>query len=141
MVDVSHVCYDLLAILSDERRRAVGHAKVSADPDVRKGNSMTIKGVLSNLTLGVMLLAITSCATKEDLQGYATKGDLQGYVTKEELSSLRSELLGEIRKAQDSARAAEENSAASAASAQSAADDARAASEKADAIFRKSVRK
>ena len=102
---------------------------------------MSIKAVLTNLTLGTMLLAMTSCATKEDLQGYATKGDLQDYATKEELSSLRSELLNEIRNAQDSARAAEESAAESAVSARNAADDARAASEKADAIFRKSVRK
>ena len=53
----------------------------------------------------------------------------------------KTELLGEIRKAQETARAAEANSAASAASAQRAAAGARSASEKADAIFRKSVRK
>ena len=70
---------------------------------------MGIKTVLTNLTLGAILLSMTSCATKEDLQGYATKGDLQDYATKEELSSLRTELLNEIRKAQDSARAAEES--------------------------------
>lgn len=93
---------------------------------------MFIKRVPSSVILGVMLLAVTSCATQESLQGYATK---------EELSSLRTELLGEIRKAQETARAAEANSAASAASAQRAAAGARSASEKADAIFRKSVRK
>jgi hypothetical protein len=86
---------------------------------------MSIKGVPSSFILGVMLLAVTSCATQESLQGY---------VTKQELSALRTELLGEIRKAQESA-------ATSAAAAERAADDARAASEKADAIFRKSVRK
>jgi hypothetical protein len=110
----------------------LGRAKVRGDTDIGKENAMSIKGVPSSFILGVMLLAVTSCATQESLQGY---------VTKQELSALRTELLGEIRKAQDSARAAEENSAASAASAQRAAEDARAASEKAEAIFRKSVRK
>ena len=93
---------------------------------------MRLIGVPSSLALGIMLLAMAGCATQESLQGYATTDDL---------SAMRTELLGEIRKAQDSARAAEENSAASAAAAQRAAEDARAASEKADAIFRKSVRK
>ncbi len=86
---------------------------------------MFIKRVSSSVILGVMLLAVASCATQESLKGYATK---------EELSALRAELMEEIRKAQDSA-------AASAASAKTAAADARSASEKADAIFRKSVRK
>ena len=86
---------------------------------------MSIKTVLSSVILGSMLLAGAGCATRDDLQGYATK---------EELSALRAELMEEFRKAQDSA-------AASAASAKTAAADARSASEKADAIFRKSVRK
>jgi len=95
----------------------------------------------SGLILGAILLALTGCATKDDLQGYATKGELQTYATKQDLSSLREELLGEIRNAQDRAQAAEESSAASSQAAQRAAEDARAASEKADAIFRQSVRK
>lgn len=99
------------------------------------------KRLLSGLTLGVILLAATGCATQEDLQAYATKSELQSYATREDLSALRTELLGEIRNAQDSAAAAEKNSAVAAAAAQSAAEDARAASEKADAIFRKSLRK
>ena len=86
---------------------------------------MSIKAVLSSVVLGAMLLGAAGCATRADLEGYATK---------EELSALRAELLEEIRKAQASARAA-------AASAERAAADARSASEKADAIFRKSVRK
>ena len=63
------------------------------------------------------------------------------YATQEELSSLREELLGEIRAARESAQAAEVSAAAAAAAAQSSAEDAQAAAEKADAIFRKSVRK
>ena len=93
---------------------------------------MTVKRVLPALIFGTTLLVVSGCATNEDLQGYATK---------DEMSSLRTELLDEIRKAEDSARAAEENSAASAALAESAAEDARAASEKADAIFLKSLKK
>jgi len=93
---------------------------------------MSIKSVLSGAILGAALLGATGCATPESLQGYATKA---------ELSALRTELLEEIRKAQESARAAEQSAAASAVSAESAAADARAAAEKADAIFRKSVRK
>ncbi len=93
---------------------------------------MSTKMALSALILGATLLVGTGCATRDDLQDYATKG---------ELSSLRTELLEEVRKAQDSARAAEQSSAASAAAAQRAADDARAASEKTDAIFRKSLKK
>ncbi len=95
------------------------------DTDMRKGNAMSIKAMLSSVVLGAMLLGAGGCATKEDLQGYATK---------EELSALRAELMEEIRKAQ-------ENAAASAAAAKTAAADARSASEKADAIFRQSVRK
>ena len=86
---------------------------------------MSINAMLSSVILGVMLLAGTGCATRDDLHGYATQ---------EELAALRAELMAEIRKAQESA-------AASAASAKTAAADARSASEKADAIFRKSVRK
>jgi len=93
---------------------------------------MSIKPTLPILILGATLLAASGCATKEELQGYATKG---------ELSSLRTELLEEIRKAQESAQAAEENAAASAAASERAAEDARTASEKAEAIFRKSVSK
>jgi hypothetical protein len=93
---------------------------------------MTVKRILPALIFSTTLLALSGCATNEDLQRYATK---------DEMSSLRTELLDEIRKAEDSARAAEENSAASAALAESAAEDARAASEKADAIFLKSLKK
>jgi hypothetical protein len=93
---------------------------------------MSIKAMLSSVILGIMLLGATGCATPEPVQDYATK---------EDLSALRTELLQEIRKAQDSARAAERSAAASATSAESAAAEARAAAEKADAIFRKSVRK
>jgi hypothetical protein len=112
--------------------RILGRTKVCGNTNLWKENAMKIKGLPSSFILGAVLLAVASCATQESLQGYATKDDL---------SALRTELLGEIRKAQDSARAAEESSAASAAAAQRAAEDARAASEKADAIFRKSVRK
>ncbi len=93
---------------------------------------MFIKRAPSHALLGVVLLAVASCAAPEAMQGYVTQDDL---------SALRTELMGEIRKAQDSARVAEANASASAASAQRAADDAQAASQKADAIFRKSVRK
>lgn len=93
---------------------------------------MFIKKVPSSVILGVMLLAVTSCATQESLKDYATK---------EEMSALRAELMAEIRRAEESAQAAEKIAAASAASAKTAAADARSASEKADAIFRKSVRK
>lgn len=93
---------------------------------------MSVKPALRILTCGAVLLALAGCVTRTDLEGYATKS---------ELSSLRTELLQEIQKAQESARAAEQSAAASAAAAQRAADDARAASEKADAIFRQSVRK
>ncbi len=93
---------------------------------------MNVKPVLSILALGAMMFAATGCATQEDLEAYAKKS---------ELASLRAELMQEIRKAQDSARAAEENSAASATAARQAAGEARDAANKADAIFRKSVRK
>lgn len=84
------------------------------------------------LIVGAMQLAVAGCATQEDLGTYATKS---------ELSALRSELMDQIRKAQESAQSSEQQAGAAAASAQQAADDARAASEKADAIFRKSLRK
>jgi len=93
---------------------------------------MSVKLALPILTLAVMMLAVTGCATQ---------GDLQDYAKKSELTSLRTELMQEIKKAQDRARAAEEKSAASAAAARQAADEARDAADKADAIFRKSVRK
>ena len=93
---------------------------------------MSVKPARPVLILGAMMLAATGCASQESLQNYAKKS---------ELTSLRTELMQEIKKAQDSARAAEKNSAASAAAAQRAADEARDAADKADAIFRKSVRK
>jgi hypothetical protein len=97
--------------------------------------------LLSTLVLGASLLVTSSCTTAKDLEPYATKDELSAYATKGELEALRSEMLMEIRKAQEAARAAEQNAAAAAASADQAADDARAASEKAEAIFRKSLRK
>ena len=102
---------------------------------------MRTKWLLSTLVLGASLLAASGCTTAKDLEPYATKDELSGYATKGELEALRSELLMEIRKAQEAARAAEQKAAAAAASADQAADDARAASEKAEAIFRKSLRK
>lgn len=93
---------------------------------------MSVTKTVLTLAFGTALLATAGCATQEDLQGYATKA---------ELSSLRTELMREIQNAQDRAAAAEQNAATSAAAAQRAAEDARNASEKADAIFRQSVRK
>lgn len=93
------------------------------------------------LIVGALQLGLAGCATKEDLGAYTTKEDLGAYATKNDLSALRSELMDEIRKAQESAQSSEQKAGAAVASAQQAADDARAASEKADAIFRKSLRK
>lgn len=102
---------------------------------------MRIAWLLSIVLLGALLLGASGCTTAKDLEPYATKDDLSGYATQSELEALRRELLEEIQKAQEAARAAEQNAAAAAASADQAANDARTASEKADAIFRKSLRK
>jgi hypothetical protein len=71
------------------------------------------------------LVTLASCASKSDLEPYATKAELE---------SLRSELMGEISKAQTIASSAD-------AAAQEAAASAKTAADKADAIFRKSLRK
>jgi hypothetical protein len=68
------------------------------------------------------------------LGGGATRSDLAPYATTADLEALRSELTGEFAKSQDAANSA-------AASAQQAAAEAKAAADKADAIFRKSLRK
>lgn len=78
--------------------------------------------------LGVSMLVLGGCASQSDLDAYATKAELE-------------QLRNELNAVRDAAAAAEQNSANAAAAAQQAADDARAASEKADAIFRKSLRK
>jgi hypothetical protein len=100
--------------------------------DERKDELMKTRIILPTVALGVALFSVAGCATKDDLEGYATKGDV---------SSLRQELLQEIRKAQDNAANAESSAAASAAAAERAAADAQRAADKADAIFRKSLRK
>jgi hypothetical protein len=86
---------------------------------------------LGKLLFGAALLALAGCASKAEAE-YATKSDLQ---------ALRTELLTEIRKSQDASQAAAQQAAAAAAAAQQAAADAAAASEKADAIFKQSLRK
>jgi len=95
-----------------------------------------IRCAVSILILGSALLVASGCATQEQLET-----ELRSYATKSDLDSLRSELLQEIQKAQGSAQAAQQDAAASAAAARQAAEDARKASEKADAIFQKSLRK
>jgi hypothetical protein len=79
----------------------------------------------SKIAVLALLALLGGCASKADLEPYATKADLD---------ALRNELMGEIAKSQDAANAA-------AASAQQAAIDAKVAADKADAIFRKSLRK
>jgi hypothetical protein len=86
---------------------------------------------LRNIILAASLLAVAGCASRAEPE-YATKADLQ---------ALRNELLGEIRASQAASQAASEQAAAAAAAAQQAAADAAAAAEKADAIFRQSLRK
>jgi len=93
---------------------------------------MNSKKCLTGLVLGAALLATSACATKSDLDAYATK---------EEMSAMRAELMGEINEAKASALAAEETAAAAAAAADAAAAESAMASEKADAIFQKSLRK
>ena len=84
------------------------------------------------IALTTLMLATAGCATQSDLEAYATKNDL---------AALRSELMTEIQKAQESAQRAEQNASAAAEASQKSAADAAAASEKADAIFRQSLRK
>ena len=72
-----------------------------------------------SLALALPLLAMAGCATQADLD------------------ALRDEV-SEVRKIAESA---EQNAAASAADARRAADEAKAASEKADRIYRESLRK
>ena len=93
---------------------------------------MNAKKSLTGLVLGAALLATSACASKSDLDAYATK---------DEVSSMRAELMQEISKAQADAAAAQETAAAAAAAADAAAANAAMASEKADAIFQKSLRK
>lgn len=93
---------------------------------------MRVNPVLKGTVVGASLLLVAGCATKSDLQAYATKSDL---------AALRSELMGEIQKAQADASAAQQSAAASAAAAEQAAADAKAAADRADAIFRQSLRK
>ena len=81
--------------------------------------------------LGIAMLT-GGCVTHSDLDAYATKGDL---------AALRTELTAEIQKAQETAQKAQSDAAAAAESAQKAADSAAASSQKADAIFRQSLRK
>jgi hypothetical protein len=78
------------------------------------------------------LVALTGCASKSNLQPYATKAEVE---------SLRSELMHEIGKTQVIATSADASASSSAAAAQQAADSAKIAADKADAIFRKSLRK
>ena len=82
--------------------------------------------------LAAATLTIAGCVTHSDLNAYATKGDL---------ATLRSELMTEIKQAQDTAQKAEQDATSAAESAQTSAASAAAASEKADAIFRQSLRK
>ena len=102
---------------------------------------MRIDRAMPVFLVGVALLLVSGCTTAKDLEPYATKAELSNYATKADLEALRNDLMAEIRQAQDAARAAEANAAQAAAAAQQAANDAALASEKADAIFRKSLRK
>ncbi|MBX6321401.1 MAG: hypothetical protein IRY94_06210 [Rhodospirillaceae bacterium] len=86
---------------------------------------------LAKLVAGAALVALAGCASKAAPE-YATKSDLQ---------ALRTELMTEIRKAQDSANAASQQAAQAAQAAQQAAAEAQAASQKADSIFKQSLRK
>jgi hypothetical protein len=86
---------------------------------------------LRNIVLGAALLALAGCASQAEPE-YATRADLQ---------ALRTELLNEIRQSQATSQAAAQQAAEAAAAAQQAAADAAAAAEKADAIFRQSLRK
>lgn len=95
---------------------------------------MRKKWLLISVVLGAPMLLASGCATSEDLEAYATKDELSAYATKADMEAMRSDLMDEIRKAQADAQNA-------AAAAERAAEDAREASEKADAIFRKSLRK
>ena len=93
---------------------------------------MGLRSRFTMLALAAAMVTIGGCVTRSDLDGYATKGDL---------AALRSELMTEIKAAQDSAQKAEQDAAAAAESAKKAEASATAASEKADAIFRQSLRK
>jgi len=93
---------------------------------------MALNSRFTMIALTAAMLATAGCATRSDLDAYATKSDL---------AALRSELMTEIQKAQDTAQRADQNAATAAEAAQKAAADAAAASEKADAIFRQSLRK
>ena len=95
---------------------------------------MRMKWLLMSVVFVSPMLLATGCATSDDLEAYATKDELSAYATKADLEALRSDLMAEIQKAQ-------EDAAAAAASAEQAAEDARNASEKAEAIFQKSLRK
>ena len=87
---------------------------------------------VASLALAGSMLVLGGCVTQSDLDPYAKKSDL---------ATLRSELMAEIQKAQDTAQRAEQEAAAASQSAQQAAASAASASEKADAIFRQSLRK
>ena len=87
----------------------------------------------------VALLAVSGAMLM--LGGCVTQSDLDPYAKKSDLAALRSELMAEIGKAQDTAQRAEQEAAAASQSAQQAAANAASASEKADAIFRQSLRK
>lgn len=90
------------------------------------------RSLLATMALAALALTVGGCVTQSDLDSYATKGDL---------AALRSELTAEIAKAQETAQRAEQQAAAASQSAQEAAASAAEASEKADAVFRQSLRK
>ena len=93
---------------------------------------MNAKKCMTGLVLGTALLATSACATKSDLEAYATKDDI---------SAMKTELMDAISEVNETAMAAEDAAAQAAAAADAAAADAAMASEKADAIFQKSLRK
>ena len=93
---------------------------------------MQFRSLSTAFVMIVTILAAGGCVTESDLDKYATDGDLD---------ALRSELMAEVQRVQESSSRAEQLATSASQSAQSAAANAETASQKADYIYQESLKR